>query len=59
MTNDEIIKNAPIDATHYGYDGEDIVYLNHIPILGYWNGSYYLDEYEVYLFEVKPIPKTD
>ena len=53
MTLEEIRKNAPEWATHYGYDGEDIVYLNCIPVLGYWNGNYYLDDYEVYLFKVK------
>ena len=55
MTIEEIRKNAPELATHYGYDEDEIVYLNHIQILGYWNGNYYLDEYEVYLFKVKPL----
>ena len=55
MTIEEIRKNAPEGATHDGYDEDDIVYLNHIPVLGYWNGNYYLDEYDVYLFKVKPL----
>ena len=55
MTIEEIRANAPEGATHYWYDGDDIFYLNHIPVLGYWNGNYYLDEYEVYLFKIKPL----
>lgn len=55
MNIEQIRKNAPEGATHYGYDGDDIVYLNRIPVLGYWNGNYYLDEYEVYLFKIKPL----
>ena len=55
MTIEEIRKNAPEGATHYGYDEDEIIYLNYIPVLGYWNGIYYLDEYEIHLFNIKPL----
>lgn len=55
MTIEEIRKNSPEGATHYGYDEDGIIYLNYVPGLGYWNVNRYLDEYEVYLFNIKPL----
>lgn len=60
MTIEEIRKNAPDGATHYGteYDecGKTIVYLT----ANTWGFCYHLsgssvDEYEAYLLKIKPL----
>ena len=56
MTIDEIRKNAPVGAAHYGYDYDDIIYF-YARSWGYhYCGSDNLvDEYEAHLFNIKPI----
>lgn len=56
MTEQEIRENAPSGATHYGYDYESIIYF-YTRSWGYcYCGSNNpVDEYESYLFNIKPL----
>ena len=56
MTLEEIRKNAPEGATHYGYDYDDLIYF----YARSWGYHYcvsnnLVDEYEAHLFNIKPL----
>lgn len=57
MTLDEIKKGAPDGATHYAEDCDGVFYMTHVNMIGYFviGSEYYLDEYEIYLFNPKPL----
>lgn len=56
MTNQEIKDRAPCEATHYGCDYDDLIYFYARPWGYHYCGSNNLvDEYEVYMFNIKPL----